>query len=77
MRNEVKKYFFGFAKSSENEANQDTFCFISLRSKNKKKEQKREPSQSHRKKINKPFCLQRCPVVLSVLLLSTVAKVPM
>jgi hypothetical protein len=34
MRNEAKIYFFGFAKTSENEAKQDAFCFILLRSEN-------------------------------------------
>jgi hypothetical protein len=34
MRNEAKKYFFGFAKTSEKEAKQDVFRFISLRSEN-------------------------------------------
>jgi hypothetical protein len=36
MRNEAKKLpvFFSFAKTSENEAKQDEFRFISLRSEN-------------------------------------------
>jgi hypothetical protein len=42
MRNEAKKFFFGFAKTSENDAKQDGFRFISLRSENYKKERKRE-----------------------------------
>jgi hypothetical protein len=34
MRNEAKKLFFSFAKTSENEAKQDEFRFISLHSEN-------------------------------------------
>jgi hypothetical protein len=34
MRNEAKKKIFSFAKTSENEAKQDAFRFISLRSEN-------------------------------------------
>jgi hypothetical protein len=44
MRNEAKKIIFGFAKTSENEAKQDAFRFISLRSKNQKRAKKGHPS---------------------------------
>jgi hypothetical protein len=44
MRNEAKKLFFGFAKTSENEAKQDAFRFISLRSENLKRAKKGHPS---------------------------------
>jgi hypothetical protein len=44
MRNEAKKLFFGFAKTSENEAKQDVFRFISLRSENLKRAKKGHPN---------------------------------
>jgi hypothetical protein len=43
MRNEAKKFFLGFAKTCENEAKQDAFRFISLRSKNLKRAKKGHP----------------------------------
>jgi hypothetical protein len=43
MRNKVKKKYFGFAKTRENEAKQDVFRFISLRSENLKRAKKGHP----------------------------------
>jgi hypothetical protein len=45
MRNEAKK-IIGFAKTSEKEAEQDVFRFISLRSENLKRTKKGHPSQN-------------------------------
>jgi hypothetical protein len=45
MRNEAKKIFFSFAKTSKNEAKQDAFRFISLRSENLKRAKKRHPTK--------------------------------
>jgi hypothetical protein len=44
MRNEAKIFFVGFAKTSENEAKQDAFRFISFRSENLKRAKKGHPS---------------------------------
>jgi hypothetical protein len=43
MQNEAKKYFIGFPKTSKNEAKQDVFRFILLRSENLKKSEKGTP----------------------------------
>jgi hypothetical protein len=43
MQNDAEKNFFGFAKTSENEAKQDAFRFISLRSENEKRAKKGHP----------------------------------
>jgi hypothetical protein len=44
MRNEAKNFFFGFAKTCENEAKQDAFRFILLRSENLKRAKKGHPT---------------------------------